>query len=86
MIYWHINNSMENNTRIETNEAKMGSEQRWAQDRDVRDQSRDQKKNFTGTGTNASIRGYMMVLTLSIFVRQKSLYSKKKSRKTLVID
>jgi hypothetical protein len=60
--------------------------------RDVWDKSRswDQKKNFTGTekkitrtttGTNAWIRGYMMVLTLSIFVRQKSLYSNKRAEK-----
>ncbi len=60
-----------------------------------RGRDRDQKKNFTrtrtgterkitgtttGTGTNAWIRGYMMVLTLSIFVRQKSLYSKKEPK------
>ncbi len=54
-----------------------------------RDQNRNRKKitgTTTGTGTNAWIRVYMMVLTLSIFVRQKSLYSKKKSRKVLVVD
>ncbi len=39
------------------------------------------KVEMCGTGTNARIRGYMMVLTLSIFVRQKSLYSEKRAEK-----
>jgi hypothetical protein len=49
-----------------------------------RDQNRDRKKitgTTTGTGTNAGTRGYITILTLSIFVRHKSLYSKKRAEK-----